>query len=528
MSGSQNKMMSSMATPTRRRRGLASKLGPSGMSGFGDIGVAANTSSSIGPSGSFDNNNENPIPAQVSPLGGSERSSVGAAVGATSIASATNTSTVSASKVGVSLKPPRRVISLSPPLTRRGAVSNSKASTAPTAPPFNEDGNATATTTNSRSSTTDTFERKAPRREKSHDIDDEYFMGIPKNSNSNNRRRYFHARPVDPNVSGGAGMMNGSSSASQSNWFSSYYASKMMNHKLSLIIIQIIGLFLIVVMCLGVIVILQQGFSVVERGFPAGAGGGPSPSSPYHQAIDAMNNPPRSAQVTPELLEKLHQDNQLQHEELENLKKELRELHEKQEQQQKQKSGNGMKDVLQRSAGDAAGGPPVAVAAAAGGGGGDGRTRSRSPVDEAFNKMRQRSEQERQKKLRGAAAAAAASSLADQLPPAEKDVHLINRSPWEIQVFWISQNVIGYDPDDGTPMVEWLLMSGEEDRNILPSTTYHFHARPSHKFGIKRYPSNDSVIYVAPEFPQDQYIVLTEDFTIDTISDHTNSPFHTE
>jgi hypothetical protein len=109
--------------------------------------------------------------------------------------------------------------------------------------------------------------------------------------------------------------------------------------------------------------------------------------------------------------------------------------------------------------------------------------------------------------------------MAEQLPPAERDVHLINRSPWEVQVFWISQNVIDYDPNDGSPVVQWMLLSGEEGQNILPSTTYHFHARPGHRFGIKRYPQGDSLTYVAPAFPQDQYIVLTDRFTISTLND---------
>lgn len=69
--------------------------------------------------------------------------------------------------------------------------------------------------------------------------------------------------------------------------------------------------------------------------------------------------------------------------------------------------------------------------------------------------------------------------------PDERTIHLVNRSPFMIRVFWISQHVI----DAQQQLVEWVILGGQNaaEEGLQPSTMYHFHAHPHHKFGIRKY-----------------------------------------
>lgn len=227
------------------------------------------------------------------------------------------------------------------------------------------------------------------------------------------------------------------------------------------------------------------------------SGGGTGNGSTSKNSSD---NAPRQAVMSAELLEQLHRDNQLQHEELEKLRHELEQVQQQQQKQRQQEealASNSNQQNLRSQRKD------TAVAA----------SEAETTSDQ---------QQVQLQKLRGNNNNDDASSNKVPPIPDERMVHLINRSPWAVQVFWISQNVIGKD-EEGMDVVEWKMMGGEE-HGIQPDTSYHFHARPNHGFAIRKYlPSLEDggsvvedVLYTALDAPQDQYVVLAEDFTLHT------------
>jgi len=207
---------------------------------------------------------------------------------------------------------------------------------------------------------------------------------------------------------------------------------------------------------------------------------------------------PRTATVTEGLLEKLKEDSRIHESELHALQEELSKVKEHEHQLAAELTGLRLNQLTSQnnlrgggSGGSGTGAPAGATSAASSSAESDNSRNNNNKSDTGNN---------------------VAIMKDDYNPyrqnPGERYIHLLNRSPSPIQLFWINQEHV---LDEERHLVEWvvvetssatmiksrvattlengdetIIQEGEGKNLILPGTTYHFHARPYHRFAIER------------------------------------------